>query len=70
MELHIFYGTDQYKNRKAHVFIEEDEYNFMICHKIGFPPISIIGFGFMLVSSLILVPNPPASMNTFILVFS
>jgi len=24
MELHIFYGTDQYKNRKAHVFIEED----------------------------------------------
>jgi hypothetical protein len=24
MELHVFYGTDQYKNRKAHVFIEED----------------------------------------------
>lgn len=24
MELHIFYGTNQYKNRKAHVFIEED----------------------------------------------
>jgi hypothetical protein len=24
MELHVFYGTNQYKNRRAHVFIEED----------------------------------------------
>lgn len=24
MELHVFYGTDKYKDRKAHVFLEED----------------------------------------------
>src|SRR5690606_41642728 len=38
----------------------------MICHKIGSPPISTIGFGFTFVSSLILVPNPPAKITTFI----
>ena len=34
--------------------------NFMICHRIGRPPISIIGFGFMWDSSLMRVPKPPA----------
>lgn len=24
MELHTFYGTDKYKDRKAYVFLEED----------------------------------------------
>lgn len=38
----------------------------MICHKIGAPPISIIGFGLKWLSSLILVPNPPAKITTFI----
>ena len=38
----------------------------MICHMIGFSPISIIGFGFKWLSSLILVPNPPARITTFI----
>ena len=38
----------------------------MICHKIGLPPISTIGFGFKWLSSLIRVPNPPARITTFI----
>ena len=38
----------------------------MMCHKIGYPPISTIGFGFKTVSSPKRVPNPPASINTFI----
>lgn len=38
----------------------------MICHRIGAPPISIIGFGLKWLSSLILVPNPPAKITTFI----
>ena len=38
----------------------------MICHNMGFPPISIIGFGFRWLSSLILVPSPPANITTFI----
>ena len=33
---------------------------------MGFPPISTIGFGRTEVSSLILVPIPPARMTTFI----
>ena len=37
------------------------EYIFIICQRIGLPPISIIGFGFKFVSSLILVPKPPAT---------
>src|SRR5687768_16193459 len=41
-------------------------YDFKICHKIGFPPISIIDLGLVSVSSLNLVPKPPASMTTFI----
>ena len=41
----------------------------MICQRIGFPPISIIGLGFNMLSSDILVPNPPASITTFINTF-
>src|ERR1039457_2701774 len=41
------------------------EYIFIICHKIGLPPISIIGLGLRCDSSLIRVPSPPASMTTF-----
>lgn len=37
----------------------------MICHRIGRSPISIIGFGFKWLSSLILVPKPPAKITTF-----
>lgn len=33
---------------------------------MGLPPISTIGLGLISVSSLILVPNPPAKMTTFI----
>jgi hypothetical protein len=33
---------------------------------IGRPPISTIGFGLIAVSSLSLVPRPPAKMTTFI----
>ena len=47
-------------------FIPCAEYIFIICHKIGFPPISIIGLGFKYVSSEILVPKPPAKIITFI----
>ena len=36
-----------------------------MCHKIGCSPISTIGFGFKWLSSLILVPNPPANITTF-----
>ena len=42
------------------------EYIFMMCHNIGFPPISTIGFGRALVSSDNLVPNPPARRMAFI----
>ena len=38
-----------------------------MCHKIGFPPISTIGFGLTSVSSDNLVPKPPANITTFIL---
>jgi hypothetical protein len=38
----------------------------MICHRIGRPPISTIGFGRMTVSSLRRVPAPPASNTAFI----
>jgi hypothetical protein len=41
------------------------EYIFMMCQRIGFPPISTIGFGLNEVSSLSRVPNPPASMIAF-----
>src|SRR4051812_19310446 len=34
---------------------------------MGFPPISAIGLGRISVSSLSLVPKPPARINTFIL---
>ena len=33
---------------------------------MGFPPISTIGLGLMTVSSLRRVPNPPASITTFV----
>jgi hypothetical protein len=38
----------------------------MMCQRIGFPPISIIGFGFKTLSSLIRVPRPPANNTAFI----
>ena len=38
----------------------------MMCHKIGRPPISTIGFGFRCVSSESRVPRPPASRTAFI----
>jgi hypothetical protein len=37
-----------------------------MCHKIGLPPISTIGFGRTEVSSLIRVPSPPARITAFI----
>src|ERR1700736_6939282 len=37
----------------------------MMCHSIGLPPISTIGFGRSDVSSLSRVPDPPARMTTF-----
>ena len=37
----------------------------MICHKIGISPTSTIGFGFIDVSSLNLVPRPPARITAF-----
>ena len=38
----------------------------MICQMMGFPPISTIGFGLVVVSSDKRDPNPPASIKTFI----
>src|SRR4051794_22511364 len=38
----------------------------MMCHRIGLPPISTIGLGRTVVSSLRRVPNPPARMTVFI----
>ena len=38
----------------------------MMCQRIGIPPISTIGFGRTLVSSLSRVPIPPARMTVFI----
>jgi hypothetical protein len=37
----------------------------MMCHIIGFPPISTIGLGLTAVSSESLVPKPPARMTAF-----
>src|SRR3954464_6582468 len=37
----------------------------MTCHRSGFAPISIIGFGFDSVSSLSRVPRPPARITAF-----
>src|ERR1700734_124842 len=37
-----------------------------MCHKIGIPPISTIGFGRTTVSSESRVPTPPAKITTFI----
>jgi hypothetical protein len=36
-----------------------------MCQRIGFPPISIIGFGLRWVSSLSREPTPPVSMTAF-----
>jgi len=38
----------------------------MMCHKIGLPPISTIGFGRVNVSSESRVPKPPAKIIAFI----
>src|SRR5919106_3587065 len=38
----------------------------MMCHRIGFPPISTIGLGRTSVSSARRVPSPPARIPTFI----
>ena len=38
----------------------------MMCHKMGLPPTSIIGFGLEELSSEIRVPKPPARMTAFI----
>src|SRR6185436_13741160 len=38
----------------------------MMCQRIGRPPISIIGFGLISVSSDKRVPNPPARITIFI----
>ena len=38
----------------------------MMCQRIGLPPISTIGFGRTVVSSLSRVPMPPARMTVFI----
>jgi dTDP-4-amino-4,6-dideoxygalactose transaminase len=40
----------------------------MMCHSIGLPPISTIGLGRTVVSSLSLEPNPPARITAFIAV--
>src|ERR1700722_18153360 len=37
----------------------------MMCHRIGLPPVSIMGLGRRSVSALIRVPIPPASRTTF-----
>src|SRR5579864_4905954 len=42
------------------------EYILRMCHRIGRPPISTIGFGRVTVSSLSRVPSPPANMTAFI----
>src|SRR5262245_3096414 len=39
---------------------------FMMCHKIGLPPISTIGFGLRWDSSDMRVPIPPARITAFI----
>src|SRR5262245_38792085 len=39
---------------------------FMMCHRIGLPPISTMGLGRKAVSSDRRVPNPPAKMTAFI----
>ena len=38
----------------------------MMCQRIGFSPISTMGFGRIALSSVIRVPYPPASMTVFI----
>src|ERR1700687_2751459 len=40
-------------------------YNFIICHRIGCPPISTKGLGRYSVSSRNRVPSPPHSITTF-----
>jgi hypothetical protein len=40
----------------------------MMCHSIGLPPISTIGFGRTAVSSLSREPKPPARITAFIVV--
>jgi len=43
---------------------------FIMCHRTGFPPISTIGLGRNSVSSLILVPKPPARITAFMRIAS
>ena len=42
------------------------EYSFMMCQRIGRPPISIMGLGRRWLSSEIRVPRPPARITAFI----
>jgi hypothetical protein len=41
-----------------------------MCQRIGLPPISIIGFGRIELSSEIRVPKPPARITNFIDIFA
>jgi len=41
------------------------EHIFMMCQRIGLPPISTIGLGLRCVSSLRRVPSPPARITAF-----
>ena len=41
------------------------EYIFMMCQRIGLPPISTIGLGRSVVSSESRVPSPPARITVF-----
>ena len=43
------------------------EKSFMMCHRIGRPPISIIGLGRRWLSSEMRVPSPPARMTAFMI---
>ena len=40
-----------------------EEYVFMMCHKMGLPPISIMGLGLVWVSSEMRVPNPETDLS-------
>ncbi len=61
MDFFVYYDSNFLISSTHHA-----AYSFIMCHKIGIPPISITGFGRKILSSLIRDPNPPANSTTFI----
>src|SRR5713226_3132445 len=61
-------SSPRYPSAMMNSSIPKHEKIFMMCQRIGFPPISTIGFGRTMVSSARRDPIPPAKIMAFMIV--